>query len=193
MSLETVVEDIRAEAEAQAAAIRDDAEGQAEEIVEAAEEDAEETLETAKATASQRIDREREQQLSSATLKAKQERLAARRDVLEDVYTAVENALRDLDGERREAATEALLDAGIDQIDVDGIIRVSGRSEDQALLESLIDDRENVEYGGEYACLGGVVIESDEARVRVNNTFDSILDSVWEAHLKDISDRLFDT
>lgn len=193
MSLETVVEDIRAEAEAQAAAIREDAEIQAEEIIEAAEADAEETLESAKSTATQRIEREREQELSSATLQAKQERLAARRDVLEDVYTDVEEALRDLEGDRRESLTAALIDDGIDQIDVEGTVQIAGRADDAELIESLVADRDGVEYGGEYECLGGVVIESDAARVRVNNTFDSVLDSVWEAHLKDISDRLFDT
>jgi len=38
----------------------------------------------------------------------------------------------------------------------------------------------------------GVVAESDTSRVRVNNTFDSILESVWDDELKNISERLFD-
>lgn len=45
---------------------------------------------------------------------------------------------------------------------------------------------------GEIDCLGGVVAESDTSRVRVNNTFDSILESVWDDELKNISERLFD-
>ncbi|OYR79833.1 V-type ATP synthase subunit E, partial [Halorubrum distributum] len=39
---------------------------------------------------------------------------------------------------------------------------------------------------------GGVVAESDTSRVRVNNTFDSVLESVWDDELKNISERLFD-
>ena len=193
MSLDTVVEDIRAEAEAEAAAIREEAEVDAADIVAAAEADANETIESAKATAAQRIEREREQELSSATLQAKQQRLAARRDVLEDVYDSVEEALRELDGDRREELTAALIDAGLEQIDVEEDIRILGASGDQELIESLIEDREGIAYGGDYECLGGVVIESDAARVRINNTFDSVLDSVWESHLKDISDQLFET
>ena len=42
------------------------------------------------------------------------------------------------------------------------------------------------------SCLGGVVVDSADSRVRVNNTFDSVLDDVWEDSLKDVSDILFD-
>jgi len=36
------------------------------------------------------------------------------------------------------------------------------------------------------------VVESDASRVRVNNTFDSVLETVWEDQLKDVSTRLFE-
>ena len=190
MSLDTVVEDVRDEARARAEEIREAADAEAEEIVAEAETDAERIREERLAEVDRQIDQEREQTLSSAKLEAKQERLGARRDVLEDVYDDVEAAIESLDDDRRRELTETLLDASLAEFD-DEDIAVYTRAEDIELLEELVADR-NVQVDGEIDCLGGVVAESDTSRVRVNNTFDSILDAVWDDELKHISERLFD-
>ena len=191
MSLDTVVEDVRDEARARAEEIREAAEAEADEIIAEAEADAERIRDERLAEADRQIDQEREQTLSSAKLEAKQERLSARRDVLEDVYDDVEAAIESLDDDRRRELTEALLDATLAEFDADDDVAVYARAEDVELLEELVADR-NAQVDGEIDCLGGVVAESDTSRVRVNNTFDSVLDAVWEDELKNISERLFD-
>lgn len=191
MSLDTVAEDVRDEARARADEIRGAAESEAQEIIAEAEADAERLREERLAEVERQIDQERERTLSSAKLEAKQERLGARRDVLEDVYDDVEAAIADLDADRRRDLTRVLLDASLAEFDDDEAVAVHTRSEDVALLEELVADR-TAEVDGEVDCLGGVVAESDTSRVRVNNTFDSILDAVWDDELKQISERLFD-
>jgi V/A-type H+-transporting ATPase subunit E len=191
MSLDTVVEDIRDEARSRAEEIREEAEQEAEETVAEAEADAEEIREQRAAEVERTIEQEREQKLSSAKLEAKQARLEARRDVLEEVRAAVEEELAGLEGEDREELTRALLAAAATEFDDDAEVSVRGRSEDADLLESLADEH-GLAYGGEYDCLGGVVVESETSRVRVNNTFDSILEDVWEENLREVSDRLFE-
>ncbi|WP_435074881.1 V-type ATP synthase subunit E [Halorubrum sp. HHNYT27] len=191
MSLDTVVEDVRDEARARAEEIREAAESEADEIIAEAEADAERIREERLAEADRQIEQEREQTLSSAKLEAKQERLGARRDVLEDVHDDVKAALADLDDDRRRELTETLLDASLAEFDDDDDVAVYTRAEDTELLEDLVADR-NAEVDGEVDCLGGVVAESDTSRVRVNNTFDSVLDSVWDDELKNISEQLFD-
>jgi len=191
MSLDTVVEDVRDEARARAEEIREAAESEADEIVAEAEADAERIREERLAEVDRQIDQEREQALSSAKLEAKQERLGARRDVLEDVRDDVEAAIADLDDDRRRELTETLLDATLAEFDDDEDVAVYTRAEDVELLEDLVADR-NAQVDGEVDCLGGVVAESDTSRVRVNNTFDSVLESVWDDELKSISERLFD-
>jgi len=192
MSLETVVEDIREQARERAEEIRAEGEARAEEIVEEAEEEAEEVLTEAEAEVERRIVQERDQRLSSATLEAKQARLEARRDVLESVRTDVEERLAGMEGERREELTRALLEAAVPEFEDGDDVAVYGRADDQALIESLLDGYEGFAYAGEYDCLGGVVVESEASRLRVNNTFDSVLETVWDEHLKDISARLFE-
>ncbi|WP_101295287.1 V-type ATP synthase subunit E [Halegenticoccus soli] len=192
MSLETVAEDIRDEARARAEDIRSEGERRAEEIVADAEADAERILEEREAAAERRIAQEREQALSSAKLEAKQERLEARRDVLQRVREEVETGLVELDGTKREELTRALLDAAAAEFDGDDDVRVYGRADDEQLLTSILDEYDGFGYAGERDCLGGVVVESTASRVRVNNTFDSILEEVWEDNLKELSARLFE-
>ncbi|MFB6125169.1 MAG: V-type ATP synthase subunit E [Halanaeroarchaeum sp.] len=192
MSLDTVVEDIREEARARVAEIESDAEERADEIVAEAEADAEEIREEAEAEVEREIERERDQRIASAKLEAKQERLEARREVLADVRGRVESRLADLPDDEREELVRDLLDAAAAEFDGDGPLLVYTRSSDQDLLESILDDYDDYELAGDYDCLGGVVVESESSRVRVNNTFDSLLEDVWENNLKSISARIFE-
>jgi V/A-type H+-transporting ATPase subunit E len=189
MSLETVVEDIREQARARADEIREEAREEADQIREEAREEADQIERERLDEAQRQIEQEREQRLSSAKLEAKQERLSIRRDLIQRVREEVETAIAELEGEQRERLTRQLLEATLEEFD--GHAEVYGRAEDQELLESLLADYD-AEYAGSVDCLGGVVAESDESRVRVNNTFDSILESIWEENLRGMSERLFE-
>jgi len=192
MSLDTVVEDIREEASARAEEMEREAEQRAEEIVAEAEDEAEEIVAEAEREVEQEIEQEREQTLSSAKLEAKQQRLSARRDVLGKVREAVEERIATMEGERREELTRALLEEATDEFDGSDSVSVYGRAEDRELLESILEDYDGYEYAGEHDCLGGVVVESEGSRVRVDSTFDSVLEEVWEDNLREISTRLFE-
>jgi V/A-type H+-transporting ATPase subunit E len=193
MGLDTVAEDIREEAQERADEIVAAAEQEAEAIRSEAETEAAERREQRLADVEATIEQEREQALSSATLEAKQERLEARRDRLQAVRDAVEDELTALDDDRREELTRALIEAGSEEFDEDAAVSVFGRADDADLLEDILTDFDGYEYAGEYDCLGGVVLESETSRVRVNNTFDSVLETVWEDDLQAISTKLFDS
>jgi len=191
MSLDTVVEDIREEAEERAEEAREEAEERAEEIVAEAEREAEEIVEERERQVERRIDQERGQTLSSAQLEAKQRRLEARRDVLEEVRETVEERAAGLE-EGREELTRALLDAASREVEEDAAVSVFGRADDRELVTSLLEEYPGYEWGGDHDCLGGVVVESEASRVRIDNTFDSLLEDVWEENLREVSERLFE-
>jgi V/A-type H+-transporting ATPase subunit E len=191
MSLDTVVEDIREEAEREADEIEAEAEERAEAIIAEAEADAEEIRDEIERETDREIEQEREQKLSGAKLEAKQARLEARRSVLQEVREDAEAAIADLE-EGREELTRALLDDAAAEFAEGASVEVYGRADDRELIESILADYDGYEYAGEFDCLGGVVVESSESRVRVKNTFDSVLADVWEDNLKTVSDRLFD-
>ena len=193
MSLETVVEDIREEARAEAERIREEAREEAEQIRAEAEADAEEIVSEAEESTERQIEREREQASSSARLEAKQQRLSARRDVLQEVRASTETAIAELDGDRRRRLTRALIADAATEFG-DEPVAVYGRADDEELITSVLDDGgyDDWSFAGERDCLGGIVAESERSRVRINNTFDSILADVWEDNVKAISDRLFE-
>jgi V/A-type H+-transporting ATPase subunit E len=192
MSLDTVVEDIRDEARAREEEILSEADAEAEAIVAEAEEDAEEIRAEKEREVTAEIEQEREQRLSSAKLEAKQERLEARRAVLEEVRGAVEEEIANLGGDTREELTRTLIDAAATEFEDVDEVDVYGRGDDEGLLEDVLADYDGYEYAGEYDCLGGVVVESEGSRIRVNNTFDSVLEEVWEDNLRSISEQLFE-
>ena len=192
MSLDTVVEDLRDEARAREEEILSEADAEAEAIVAEAEEDAEEIRAEKEREVDAEIEQEREQRLSSAKLEAKQERLEARRAVLEEVREAVEQEVANLGGDTREELTRTLLDAAATEFEDVDSVQVYGRADDEQLLEDILADYDGYEYAGEYDCLGGVVVESEGSRIRVNNTFDSVLEDVWEDNLRSISEQLFE-
>jgi V/A-type H+-transporting ATPase subunit E len=192
MSLDSVTDDIREQARARAEEIRDEAEAEAEEIVAEAEADAESIRSERQDEVERQIEQERDQKLSSANLEAKQKRLATRRELLQQVRADVEDALTDLDSDTREELTRELLSAAATEFEDVDTAEVYGRASDADLLESLAGEFDGFEYGGEIDCLGGVVVESDASRVRVDNTFDSVLEDVWEDSLREISADLFD-
>jgi len=192
MSLETVAEDIREQARARADEIREEAEAEAEGIREEAEAEAEGIREEAEAEAEREIAQEREQALSSAKLEAKQARLEARREILQSVREEVEAEIASLEGETRRELTASLLAAAAAEFDDGEDVSVYGRPDDRELIEDLLAEYDGFEYAGERDCLGGVIVESEASRVRVKNTFDSILEDVWEDNLREISSRLFE-
>jgi len=191
MSLDTVADDIEQRARDRAAEIREGAEADADEIREGAEADADEIREERLATAEATIERERERERSNAALEAKQQRLETRRDELSAVREAVETEIAELGSETRRELTRALLADAAAAVD-ETPAAVYGRAEDETMLEDLLAEYDGFSYAGEYDCLGGVVVESEGSQVRVRNTFDSVLEDVWEDNLGEVSDRLFD-
>jgi V/A-type H+-transporting ATPase subunit E len=191
MSLDTVAEDIRDEARERREEIIAEAEQEADEIIAEAEQEADEIIAEAEQAVDREIDTERERQLSSATLEAKQERLEARREALDEAREAVENEVAALEGEDRRELTHELLADAVASFDDETAVEVYVRPEDRDLVAELCESFPTAAVAGETDCLGGVVAESEASRVRIDNTFDSVLDTVWEDNLRDVSARLF--
>ncbi len=192
MSLETVVDDIKQDAKERAETLREEGEREADQIITEANEEAEQIRDDAEAEVETQIEQEREQTESSARLEAKQEQLRAKREALEALYTDLEDELAALDSDRRRDLTVQLLEAGLAELGDVTTVYVHGRPDDEQLLKELIADRDDIAYGGTTECLGGVVLTGPNDRIRINNTFDSILEDVWEAHRKEISSLLFE-
>ena len=188
MGLETVVDDIKQEARARADEIVENAEQESDEILGDARDEAESIVEQAREEAENEAEDLREQEVSSAKLEARKMVSREERDLLADLRADVRDELAALE-DGREDLTRSLLEAGVEELgDDEGAVYVAER--DEEMVQDLVDDFDGFEYGGTTDILGGVVVESAEGDVRVDNSFDSVLERVWNDSLREVSARL---
>ncbi len=188
MALETVVDDIRQEAREEAEQLLQEAEEESESILARAREEAEEIREEEDGRAEREAEEIVDETVSSARLDARKKRSEAEKDALARLRKEVEERLRNLE-DGREDLTEELLSAAVEELDADSG-RVYAADGDQELVEDLLDGYDGFTYGDEADVLGGVVVEAEEGDVRVDNSFDGVLDRVWNDDLKQISGTL---
>lgn len=188
MGLETVVDDIKDEARTRAEEIKAEAEQEADETLEEAREEADEIRQEEREAAEKSAEELREQEISSAKLDARKMQSRERRDLLAELRADVRDKLAELE-EGREEMTRNLLEGAIEELGEDtGVVYAAERDED--LVNDIIGDYDGFEYGGTTEVLGGVVVEASDGDVRVNNSFDSVLETVWNDSLKEVSERL---
>ncbi len=188
MGLDTVVNDIKDEARARAEEIVEGAEAEKEEMLEEAREKAEELKQEARRDAESEADALREQEVSSAKLEARKMKSRKERDLLADLRADVRDELAALD-EDREGLTATLLEDGIEELgETEGVVYVA--EGDEEMVEELLEDVDGFEVGGTTDVLGGVVVEAADGKVRVDNSFDSVLERVWNDSLREVSARL---
>lgn len=188
MGLETVVDDIKDEARTRAEEIKAEAEQEADETLEEAREEADEIRHEEREAAEKRAEELREQEVSSAKLDARKMQSRERRDLLAELRADVRDELAELE-EGREEMTRTLLEGAIEELGEDtGVVYAAESDED--LVNDIIGEYDGFEYGGTTDVLGGVVVEASDGDVRVNNSFDSVLETVWNDSLKEVSDRL---
>lgn len=182
MSLEDVVENIRARGGQDAEAIRREAKSEAEEILASARREAEEVQASRARDLEERVAALRRQETSHARLDAKRARLAAEREAMAEVRWAFEAAVAALPAAERERHLEALLArANLP----DGRVRVA--EGDVAVAEDL-----GIDVAGTFEGLGGVLVESPDGAVTENLRYENLLKETWEANLHDVASLVLD-
>lgn len=180
MGLDAVKQEIKDEAEREAGNIISDAEDTKEEILEEAREETEQILEEAEAEARETAEALRKKEISGARMEAKEKRLAAREDVLEQAFDRFRERVDDLDEDTEQELVEAALERLQDQVDI-GTVRAREALEDVAADYGTFeahDDR-------------GVVVETADGSRRFDLTFDTVAERTIDASRKEVSEVLF--
>jgi len=187
MPLDSVVQEIYKKGEEQAQSIINEAKKEAERIIAEAEEKVKEILERARIEGQREAEALRRQELSSVRLEMKRKLLNKQREVLEAVFQSVRERIKGMDLETKKKVYTALLKNHA----IEGMVVYSNR-EDEDLVKSIIQELGlNARYGGNIECLGGVVIESSEGELRVNLTFEELLNQLYEQKMSELSKMLF--
>ncbi|MCK5659960.1 MAG: V-type ATP synthase subunit E [Methanosarcinales archaeon] len=182
MGLETVVKDITDAAQKEAAQVSEAATKDIESILNDAEKQSLKIKGDAVADAEERVTKMEVQELASAKLEIKRMQLNARKEVLDTTFAQALGAISSLD----EAKNKELLKELISKYGSNGT-KIYSNKRDETVVKQLAD----LEYVGNIDCIGGIVIENDDGTVKLDYTFDSICDGVFESALKQTSDLLF--
>ncbi|HJH31342.1 MAG TPA: V-type ATP synthase subunit E [Methanosarcinaceae archaeon] len=182
MGLETVVKDIMDVAQAEVSRINANTDDEVSNIMDEARQSARTILGNRLAKAEDDVKKLRQQEISSANLEVKRTTLNARKEVLDNVYDKSLNQIVNLPSSKN----EELLKAIIDKYQGNGAKIYSNKAS-----EKLVTKLSSLTYAGNIDCIGGVVIENEDATIKLDYTYDVILKTVNEISMKQISDILF--
>ncbi len=106
----------------------------------------------------------------------------AKKDILDSVNQSAKDDISSMPTEQNADLLKTILDKH-----GSSGTRVYSNERDAKFVQEMTD----LTYMGEIDCIGGLVIENNDGTVRMDYTYDRILEDVSEQSLKQISDILF--
>jgi len=184
MGLEKVIQDILQRGDAKKQEIVSLGEKERDVQVRAAEKKAREERVKASARVEAALSQMEQQELSSAELEAKRVLLEAERKVMEELKEQVLDELSKYPADRRKKMYAKLVDSAKKEL-VSGL--VYSNKADKPLLQL----PSGMTFGGFIEGKGGLVFETEDKTVRLDYRFESILDDLWNAKMREIYVKLF--
>ncbi|QIB90093.1 V-type ATP synthase subunit E [Methanosarcina mazei] len=182
MGLEIVVKDIQEGARAEVSRIKAEGDAKASEIINEAKEIQKKTLGDSLAKAEEDLQSLHQQVISSANLEVKRITLNKRKELLDTVYIQTVENIKSMPASKKEELLKSILD----KHEASGARAYSSKES-----EELVKKLTSLSYAGNIDSIGGIVLENEDRTVRLDFTYDSILKSVYERSLKQISDILY--
>jgi V/A-type H+-transporting ATPase subunit E len=191
MGLEAVIQDIQEKGNKEVGTIRQETQTEVQKILKAAQERVEDLKVTAEKEVQEHIQRMIAQEDSAANLIVKRQLLNAQKEVLDQVYGVTLQALSGLPADFHRDILAGLLHQAANDV-MEGLVYVNKR--DVPLVKELIAKDtalSGFRYGGTTEIEGGILVETADKSVKLDLSYRTFLDRVWETGLKDAADILF--
>ena len=180
MGLETVKEEILNSAKEQSSSLIAESRAEANRITKEAEKKAEEIKEKSESEAKRMMDIIKRQELASAELDSKKMLLEAKKEIIGNVFGEARKKLENLDDKKKELILKRLLEKAKNEIE---IAHVYCNKKDAKFLKGFAVEPAVI--------IGGLMAENKERTIRIDYGFDTILESIKESELQEISRSLF--
>ena len=180
MGLESVKEEILRQAKEQETAAIAEARREANKLTRETEKKIEEMKVKSEAETKKIIDVMKKQALASAELESKKMVLEAKKHVIDGVFTEIKRKLENLDEKKRESLIKALLEKTKKELDIE---YVYCNKKDARFLKGINPEPINI--------IGGVLAENKEKTIRVDYSFETLLENIKEAEMQSINKILF--
>ncbi|MBS3105986.1 hypothetical protein J4234_07070 [Candidatus Woesearchaeota archaeon] len=126
------------------------------------------------------IDTIKRQELASAELENKKMLLEVKKQLIDGVFAEAKKRLKNLDDKKKESYIKKLLEKAKNDIEISGVYC---NKKDAKLLKGF-----NVETAD---IIGGLMAENREKTIRVDYSFDAMLENLKETELQNINKELF--
>ena len=180
MSLEAVKDEILNSAKSQANSMLAEARKEANRIATEAEKKIEEMKSKSESEAKRTMDTIKRQEMSSAELEGKKMLLEAKKQIVEAVFSDSRKKIESLPDKKREELIKKLLEKAKKDIE---IAHIYCSSRDAKFIKEF--DVQSADI------IGGLIAENNERTVRVDYSFETLLQSIKENELQSISKLLF--
>ncbi len=180
MGLEAVKEEVIRQAKQQETSLLAEARKESNKIMAEAEKRIEEMKEKSDADSKRTAELLKRQAMASAELECRKLLLDAKKQVLENVLAEVKEKLENLEDKKREEIIKKLLEKTGKEIE---IANVYCSKKDMRLVKGLNAEAANI--------IGGIIAENKDKTIRVNYSFETILDGIKEKELQNINKLLF--
>lgn len=180
MGLEAVKEEILNSAKERANSVIAEARKEAGRVAKEAEKKIEATREKNEAETKKLMDAIKRQELSSAEFENKKMLLEAKKQAIDDVFMGAKKKLEGLDDQKREAYIKKLLEKVKSDIEV-GYVYCSKK--DARFIKG--HKAENI------GIIGGLMAENKDMTIRVDYSFETMLQGIKDSELQSISKILF--
>lgn len=178
MGIEEVKKEILDNARAQAKLLNKEAEAEKKEIMSAAESRVESIKEKLEKETAKSIEQYRAMAFAEANSQVKKTRLALERDLIEEVFSNVKQELLSLPAKKRESHLKSLSSSlGKD------FSRLYCSKKDIGTMKKFKPEEIDI--------TGGVVLENSEGNVRLDMSYETLLEGIKQENVAEISKTLF--
>jgi len=184
MTLDNVIDEIISKAESDAKALKDEGMREAKEILKKAKDNTLEVEKTASGDAKKMAEAMERKELASAKLVCKRIELDAKKEVIDEVFDSLKEKISKVDERTKKRIYEKILKNTATEMDVK---YAYVNPKDRSLVKSISKGIEIKDAD----IIGGMIFENEVQNVRIDCTFDSVLEDVKEECLKDVSKILF--
>ena len=180
MGLNELKQEIISQAESEAKKIISDAEKKAEEIRKDTNVEADQKRKKVEDDTKKIIDMIQRREVAATSLEAKKKMMAVKKEVLDTVFEKVADRLANLSDTERNKIIQVLLNKAAEEIDVK---KVYCNKNDEQFINGFDVHVEEI--------LGGIIAENNDATLRVDYSFEALLDDVREKNLSELVKILF--
>ena len=136
--------------------------------------------------------RKAEEEILAVKIEARKEITNVKNEVLKEIWSKVISKLREGEFDRKESLKRLLLEA-LNEIPVQKVI-IYVREEDKGIVKEILSEiSTNKEVIDIRSCniLGGVIVESEDSLIRIDNSYDTRLSSIKYRYIHNIFRKIF--